>query len=236
MLSFRGLLAMVVLTFTVFLPWMILFYLCAKFDRFQNSKSDKQHFNTLLLKVDKENRWRIFLPCFFFFRRFMTAMILFLGATDVAPDYVQFAVIILLSAILMFYLGKEEPYVTRRLNMYVLSMELFYFMLGMIAFAFTDAVPAERNIKTYAAVCCLVILCLFVLSNFIVSFYFAKKGRVALRTSDINHKEWRRAEVLRRADENDVRKIKRKRKKQKERDGVEMKRLRQLEDKREDLR
>ena len=109
-------------------------------------------------------------------------------------------------------------------------------MLGMIAFAFTDAVPAERNIKTYAAVCCLVILCLFVLSNFIVSFYFAKKGRVALRTSDINHKEWRRAEVLRRANENDVRKIKRKRKKQKERDGVEMKRLRQLEDKREDLR
>ena len=171
-LSFSGIIALIVITITVFTPWLVLFTLCAKFDQLTD-KATKSNFNTLLLKIDKEDRWRIFLPCFFFFRRFMTAVVLVLGATGMAPAYVQFAVIIMLSAILMFYLAKEEPYVTRRMNIYVLCMELIYFLLGMIAFAFTDAVPAELNLKSTAAYACLGLLCLFALSNFMMSFFFA---------------------------------------------------------------
>ena len=125
----------------------------------------------------------------------MTAVFLFLGATGNAPDYVQFAVTILLSCILIFYLAKEEPYVTRRINNYVLIMEITYFFLGMVAFSFTDAVPAELGVKVIAALGCLILLTLIVLSNLLVSCYFAKKGRIELRLSDTNHKEWRRNEV-----------------------------------------
>ena len=85
-LSLWGIVALLVITFTIFIPLSVLFYLCSKFNQLQD-KEQKQNFNTLLLKVDKEDRWRIFLPCFFFFRRFMTAIILVLGATGKAPAY-----------------------------------------------------------------------------------------------------------------------------------------------------
>ena len=189
-LSFPGIIALLVISFTFFMPLLVLFYLCSKFDQLQNKES-KQSFNTLLLKVDKEDRWRIFLPCFYFFRRFMTAVVLVLGSSGKAPAYAQFAVIIMLSAILMFYLAKEEPYVTRRMNIYVFCMEFFYFMLGMFVFAFTDA-TAELALKNFAAIGCLTFLCLFILANFLMSFYFATEGRASLRAADIRHKEWRR--------------------------------------------
>lgn len=40
-------------------PWIVLVYLCAKFKTL-TSKVGKKSFNTLLLKVDKESRLRIF--------------------------------------------------------------------------------------------------------------------------------------------------------------------------------
>lgn len=52
----------------------------------------------------------------------------------------------MLSASLLFYLAKEEPYVTRRMNIYVISMELLYFLVGMSIFAFTDA-TGEVDLK-----------------------------------------------------------------------------------------
>ena len=86
----------------------------------------------------------------------------------------------MLSAILLFYLAKEEPYVTRRMNIYILCMEFVYFMLGMMAFAFTDATD-DYDAKILAAYGSLVFLCLFVLINFAMSFLFAATGRAALR-------------------------------------------------------
>ena len=171
-LSIKGILALLVITFAFFIPLSVLFYLCAKFNQLTD-KEQKRNFNTLLLKVDKEDRWRIFLPCFFFFRRFFTVLMLVIGATDdKASAYYQFAVVIILSAILIFYLAKEEPYVTRRMNAYVLCMEFFYFMLGMLAFIFTEATD-EVDAKLTAAIASLVFLCLFVLANFLMSCYFA---------------------------------------------------------------
>jgi len=170
-LSISGILALLVITFTFFIPLSVLFYLCSKFNSLTD-KQAKQNFNTLLLKVDKEDRWRIFLPCFYFIRRFATSVILVLGATDKAPAYVQFSVIISLSAILMFYLAKEEPYVTRKLNIFVFLMELVYFSLGMMAFAFTDATD-DKGLKDLAATGMLILLCFFVLANFLMAFFFS---------------------------------------------------------------
>ena len=60
--------------------------------------------------MDKENRTRIFLPSLFFFRRFATGVILIVGAKEAAPGYLQFVVLISMSAIKIFYLAITEPY------------------------------------------------------------------------------------------------------------------------------
>jgi hypothetical protein len=46
-------------------------------------KEAKASFNTLLLKVDKQARWRIATPLAFFFRRFATAALLAMPVTYV---------------------------------------------------------------------------------------------------------------------------------------------------------
>ena len=78
-LSFYGILALLIITFAFFVPLSVLFYLCSRFNQLRE-KEQKRKFNTLLLKVDKEDRWRIFLPCFYFFRRFFTALMLAIGS------------------------------------------------------------------------------------------------------------------------------------------------------------
>ena len=174
-LSAQSIVALIVLSFTVFLPWLVLFYLFAKFDQLQ-TKAGKEKLNSLLLKVNNASRWRIFLPCFFFFRRFVTAVILVMGATGRAPAYLQFAIIVSLSAIHLFYIAKEEPYVMRRMSKYVASMELIYFALAISVFVFTDA-TGDVDFKLRFGIVCLILLCLFILSNFLMAVYFATKGR-----------------------------------------------------------
>ena len=110
-------------------------------------------------------------------------MVLVLGAMDRAPAYLQFAIVIMFSAILLFYIAKEEPYVQRRLNMYVFTMELIYFLLGMAIFVFTDA-SDELKLKTVAAFACIVLVIFFTAVTFFMSFYFAVKGKASLRASD----------------------------------------------------
>ena len=78
-LHWSTMLSIMILAVTACVPILVLIYLCAKFDSLRD-KEGKAKFNTLLLKVDKENRWRIFFPCFFFIRRFVTALLLVLGA------------------------------------------------------------------------------------------------------------------------------------------------------------
>ena len=85
-----------------------------------------------------------------------------------------------MSAIQLFYLAKEEPYVLRRLNYYAFSMELIYFLLGMAIFTFTDATD-DIDLKRVVAIACIVLLCFFFFANLVVSCYFANKGRAALR-------------------------------------------------------
>lgn len=166
----------------------------------------------MLLKVDKRSRWRIFLPCFFFFRRFVTAVVLVMGATGAAPAYLQFAIIVFLSTMNLYYIGKEEPFVLRRYNTYVFVMELIYFVLAICIFTFTDA-TGNVDIKIIFAHICLVLLCLFIISNFLMGVYFAVQGRDYLKQRDKERKQFRVIEAERRQKEAQHRKDKRFRKK-----------------------
>ena len=98
-----------------------------------------------------------------------------MSATGLAPAYLQFALIISFSAIKLFYLAKEEPYTSRRFNVFAFTMELLYFLLGGSIFVFTDATGVVA-LKQVIAVFCFALLCMVFLAQFSVASYFATKG------------------------------------------------------------
>ena len=99
-----------------------------------------------------------------------------------APTYIQFIVLIVMSTILLFYLSYSEPYVTRLINVYVILMEFIYFLLTVAIFLFTDA-TGEINLKLLAANSCFFLLIFFIFYNLMVAVYFWCKGRVALKAN-----------------------------------------------------
>ena len=143
-----------------------------------------------------------------------------MAASGRAPAYLQFALIISISAIKMFYIAKEEPFTSRRFNYFVFSMELIYFLLGGSIFVFTDATGVV-NLKQVIAIFCIFLLSIFFLAQLIVSSYFATKGKENLKLSEKKRKQFRKDEVLRRQREKEKREARRKRKKVRERTQIE---------------
>ena len=109
--------------------------------------------------------------------------------------------------------------------MYVFSMELLYFLLGMSIFVFTDATD-DLTLKQVGAYACIVFVTMFAAATFFMSFYFAVKGRASLRASDKRRKVFRRQEVERRKSEKDRRDQKRKVKEERDKEKVRQARLR----------
>jgi len=48
---------------------------CRRFE-VMKIKHAKAAFNTVVLKIDKQSRWRLIVPGYFFFRRYLTACLL----------------------------------------------------------------------------------------------------------------------------------------------------------------
>mmetsp|Transcript_3910 Transcript_3910/g.4624 ORF Transcript_3910/g.4624 Transcript_3910/m.4624 type:complete len:328 (-) Transcript_3910:861-1844(-) len=221
-LHWTSLLAYLILSVSVFIPFMVMIYLCARFDSLKD-KAGKEQFNTLLLKLDKEDRWRIFLPSFFFFRRFATGCVLVLGAREEAPAYLQFVIIISMSALKVFYLAKTEPYVQRLYTSFVTMMELCYFCLAMAIFTFTDSTD-DVQLKELMTTVCLTLLCIFFLANIVMAVFFMCTGKETLRVRDQEARQKRRNGLEKRKNEKVKHKAKRKRKKQQELTKIEEKR------------
>ena len=177
-LHWSSALAYLILAITTIIPFCVTIFLCTKFNSLKD-KAGKEGFNTLLLKVDKEDRSRIFVPAFFFFRRFATALVLVLGAAGFAHEYHQFVIMIALSALNMFYLANSEPYVQRRYSYFVTLMELVYFLMIMSIFVFTDATD-NIDLKTKIGYFCLVLLAIFFVSSILMALYFLCLGRDTL--------------------------------------------------------
>jgi hypothetical protein len=129
-----------------------------------------------LLKVDKETRGRIILPSLFFLRRLIVAIILVLSTQHWVNTSLQYVIIVTLSAIKLIYLMTSEPYHTRDMNVYVMTMELIYFLLGISAFMFTDA-TADVDSKVSLGYIVLGLLCLFLLVSLRKSGQYAREGQ-----------------------------------------------------------
>lgn len=65
----------VIFTLSIVIPTFLMFIVCKRFE-VMKIKQAKATFNTLVLKIDKQSRWRLVQPGYFFFRRLLTAVLL----------------------------------------------------------------------------------------------------------------------------------------------------------------
>jgi hypothetical protein len=111
-------------------------------------KEGKRRFNTLVLKIDKNSRWRVLNIAFFFGRRLLTAMLLTLPI-DNQYIFLQYVFILVSSHAYILFLVATKPYQTPVMNAFVLANETFYSALIILIFIFSDATP-QLNIKVMA--------------------------------------------------------------------------------------
>ena len=65
----------IIFTLSVVVPVFLMSIVCKRFE-VMKIKQAKQSFNTIVLKIDKQSRWRLVVPGYFFFRRYLTACLL----------------------------------------------------------------------------------------------------------------------------------------------------------------
>jgi len=180
----------VLFTLSIVVPTFVMFIVCKRFEVLK-IKSAKATFSTIVLKIDKQSRWRLIQPGYFFFRRFLTAVLLSMPI-DNTFIFLQYVFILMSSHAYVLYLVAIKPYQSPLLNNYVLSNETFYSALIIAIFIFSDATP-ELNIKFGAGVVLMTSIFLLVVANFIMIVTLMYKGRDRLK-EQIREAKLKRAE------------------------------------------
>merc|ERR1712086_1182511 len=154
-------------------------------------KQAKESFNTVVLKIDKQSRWRLIVPGYFFFRRLLTACLLSMPI-DNTFIFLQYVFILMSSHAYVLYLVAIKPYQSPLLNNYVLSNETFYSALIIAIFIFSDATP-ELNIKFAAGVVLISSVFLLIFANLVMIIVLMCKGPEKLK-EEIKQAKLKRAE------------------------------------------
>merc|ERR1712167_224152 len=154
-------------------------------------KAAKAAFNTVVLKLDKQSRWRLIQPGYFFFRRLLTAVLLSMPI-DNTFIFLQYVFILMSSHAYVLYLVAIKPYQSPLLNNYVLANETFYSALIIAIFIFSDATP-ELPIKFGAGVVLMSSIFLLIFANFLMLIILLYKGRAKLK-DQIREAKLKRAE------------------------------------------
>jgi hypothetical protein len=163
------LLSYILFVLAIIIPVILIAHINRRFE-ILSLKEAKQGFNTLILKIDKGNRWRVMNPAYFFARRLLTAMLLTLPI-DNTFIFLQYVFILMSSHAYILYMVACKPYQTPSINSYVLANETFYSALIIAIFIFSDATP-EQPIKFGAGVALMVSLVLLVLCNLVMNIVY----------------------------------------------------------------
>ena len=180
----------VIFTLSVICPVFLMFIVCKRFE-VMKIKNAKASFNTLVLKIDKQSRWRLVQPGYFFFRRLLTAVLLSMPI-DNTFIFLQYVFILMSSHAYVLYLVAIKPYQSPLFNNYVLSNETFYSALIIAIFIFSDATP-ELHIKFSAGVVLITSIFLLIFANFVMIIILVYKGRDRLK-EQIREAKLKRAE------------------------------------------
>jgi hypothetical protein len=177
-------------TLAMVMPVFFISVVCYRFDVLR-IKHAKAAFNTLVLKVDKQSRWRLIVPFYYFFRRILTAVLLSIPITNTFI-FLQYVFVLMSSHSYVLYLVAVKPYQTTLFNNYVLANETFYSALIIAIFIFSDATP-ELDIKIGAAIVLIASVNCMILANFVMVIVMSCKGRETLK-EEIKQQKLRRAE------------------------------------------
>lgn len=180
----------IIFTLSVVVPVFLMSIVCKRFE-VMKIKEAKASFNTIVLKIDKQSRWRLIQPGYFFFRRLLTAVLLSMPIENTFI-FLQYVFILMSSHAYVLYLVAIKPYQSPLLNNYVLSNETFYSALIIAIFIFSDATP-ELNIKFGAGVVLMTSIFLLILANFLMIVVLICKGRDRLK-EQIREAKLKRAE------------------------------------------
>ena len=163
---------------SIIVPLFFLALLLRKFTVLPE-KTGKEKFNTIVTKIDKAGKWRVFQPILFFLRRAATAGLLCLPINN-QYIFLQYIFILVTSHIYILYLVASKPYQTPVFNAYMLANETFYSALIILIFIFSDATP-QLNIKVIAGIALIISIFLLVLANIVFIGYIVYKGRDNLK-------------------------------------------------------
>lgn len=154
-------------------------------------KELKASYNTLVLKIDKNKRWRVANIGFFFGRRMAIAILLCLPVTN-KYIFLQYVFVLMTSHIQILFLVAVKPYQSPLINMFVLANETFYSTLVIMVFIFSDATP-QIPIKVVAGYILMVSIFLLLAANLVFIGYCMWKGRAQMK-DDIKKAKKKRAE------------------------------------------
>lgn len=92
----------------IILPGFLIWQLIAKFDGLKE-KEIKRKFNTLILKIDKDSKWRVLTVTLFFVRRIFLS---FLLTMDITSQYVfmQYVLLLVTCHVYILYLVANKPW------------------------------------------------------------------------------------------------------------------------------
>jgi len=98
----------IIMTLSAVVPLFIMTVVCRRFE-VMKIKQAKESFNTVVLKIDKQSRWRLVVPGYFFFRRLLTACLLSMPI-DNTFIFLQYVFILMSSHAYVLYLVAVKPY------------------------------------------------------------------------------------------------------------------------------
>lgn len=98
----------VLFTLAMVMPVFFISVICYRFDVLR-IKHAKESFNTLILKVDKQSRWRLIVPFYYFFRRILTAVLLSIPISNTFI-FLQYVFVLMSSHSYVLYLVAVKPY------------------------------------------------------------------------------------------------------------------------------
>jgi hypothetical protein len=180
----------IIIVLSAVMPLLLMTIVCRRYE-VMKIKQAKESFNTVVLKIDKQSRWRLVVPGYFFFRRLLTACLLSMPI-DNTFIFLQYVFILMSSHAYVLYLVAIKPYQSPLLNNYVLSNETFYSALIIAIFIFSDATP-ELHIKLGAAIVLMTSIFLLIFANFLMIVILFIKGRDKIK-EEIKQSKLKRAE------------------------------------------
>merc|ERR1719263_2051768 len=123
--------------------------------------------------------------------------------------FLQYVLILMMSHANILYLVATKPYVTRLINNYVLSNEVFYSAIIISTFVFSDAIQS-LNIKFGAGVILMSSIFMLIFANFLMIIILFITGKDKLKMQEKEAKLKRKENTLMEEEQEEERRQKRK--------------------------